>query len=320
VFIFIFFRTSSVSLGFREPTPPGKAPDASDKKSMLTKTRLTHPLANESSWSVVVIFFRMRRTWALLTAFSTMCLLRQGSSFASIYAKEKLGVPGSVASSLFTTYNIASGCAGFFGGFVYDVVPGGKFGIGCFMTALNVLSLLGFLFALSLEMSDSVSLGKLHIFMGIIGFAGVLPTSLPFQVFSMGVGGVKHCAVVVAIFEFVAHFVEAGIDLLTGELLEAENFAAWLGLQCGFAIIGTITMAWFYYIDWKRAPNASSLIAAPDLNTKDKKSIARSMKFAAQQAQTKEEAEKFNKELFASKLAAASGGGSSSNITPGSPA
>ena len=52
--------------------------------------------------------------------------------------------------SAVTTQNIAAACAGLLGGFVYDVIPGGKIGIGVLMTLLNTLHLCGFIFALVL--------------------------------------------------------------------------------------------------------------------------------------------------------------------------
>jgi sugar phosphate permease len=297
VLVFVFFRSSAASLGFRPPTPPGKPKDADSEgsSSLLSRSHLVHPLANESMGSVLWIVVRMRRTWALLGAFCLLCLLRQGSQFASVYARQRLHVASSVSSNLYTTYNIAAACAGLCGGFIYDVVPGGKLGIGVFMTMLNLLNLCGFGFALYLELTETVTMTNLHIFMGVIGFAGVLPVSLPFQVYAMAVGGVKHCAVIVATFEFVAHFVESGIDLLTGELLEQHEFETWLVINVAFAVLGAVCMALFYWLDWRRAPGASTLTAAPDLDIRDKKSIARSLRFAAQQAQTKEDVEAANK-------------------------
>ena len=55
--------------------------------------------------------------------------------------------------------------------------------------------------------------------------------------------------------------------------------------------LGMLAMALFYYLDWSRAPDAKSLVAAPDLNVRSKKSIGRAMLFAAGQAQTKEDIE-----------------------------
>ena len=66
----------------------------------------------------------------VLAAFSLLCLLKQGSSFASVYARGRLGVSSSEASNLYTTYNLASACAGLLGGVLYDVVPHGKAGLG----------------------------------------------------------------------------------------------------------------------------------------------------------------------------------------------
>lgn len=80
---------------------------------------------------------------------------------------------------------------------------------------------------------------------------------------------------------------EAALDLVTGELLEAHEFGVWLLVNVGIGVVGTVSMFLFYYLDWQRAPNASSLTAAPDLDIHDKKSIARSFRFAAQQAETK---------------------------------
>ena len=107
-----------------------------------------------------------------------------------------------------------------------------------------------------------MTMSMLHVWMGIIGFASVLPVSLPFQVYSMAIGGVKHCAMIVGIFEFVSHFVEAGFDLATGELLEEEKFVPWLACNTGFAVLGLLLMATFYWLDWRRAPNASTMTAA----------------------------------------------------------
>jgi len=284
----IFLRPSARSLDFRAPTPPGKESGGS---VLMSKASIAHPLADETSWNVVKITFSMQRTWFLLIAFSSLAMLKGASGFASLYAKTRLGVASAEAATVFTTYNIASAVSGFAGGFLYDLVPGGKAGIGIFMTVLNLLNLLGFVLALILEVTDSTSMGMMHVFMGTIGFASVLPVSLPFQVYAMAVGGVKHCAVIVAMFELFAHFIEAAMDLVTGELLEGEEFGSWLVVNVCFATIGMLSMAAFYYLDWSRASGASSLTAAPDLNTKDKKSIARSLRWAAGQSQTKADVE-----------------------------
>ena len=58
-----------------------------------------------------------------------------------------------------------------------------------------------------------------------------------------------------------------------------------------------------HLFDWRRAPNASSLTAAPDLDTRDKKSIARSLRWAAGQAESAEDVEQYNKERLVSLLA-----------------
>jgi hypothetical protein len=59
-------------------------------------------------------------------------------------------------------------------------------------------------------------------------------------------------------------------------------------------------MAIFYYLDWKRAPLASSLTAAPDLDVHDKRSIARSLRWAAGQAESAEDVERFNQQRLVS--------------------
>jgi sugar phosphate permease len=141
-----------------------------------------HPFAHETTWNVLCILAKSRRTWSLLVGFTLLCLCKNGSHFASVYARNKLHVASSQSSDLNTTYNIAAACAGLIGGVLYDLVPGGKAGIGVFMACLNLLNLGGFAIALVLELTDSVSLGGLHLFMAVIGFASVLPVSLPFQV------------------------------------------------------------------------------------------------------------------------------------------
>ena len=54
--------------------------------------------------------------------------------------------------------------------------------------------------------------------------------------------------------------------------------------------------------DWRRAPKASSLTAAPDLDVTDKRSIARSLRWAAGQAETAEDIECYNKARVVSLL------------------
>ena len=278
----IVFRANANSLGFSEPSPPGQARGASTSK-------LTHPLAKATSWEAFKTFICMPRTWSLMAAFSLLVILKGGAKFASIYAKHKLHATNEQGSYLQTTYAIAATLSGILGGFAYDIVPGGKLGIAAFMSSLNVLNLAGFVFAFISEVSGNVTMGSLYAFMITIGFASVLPVSLVFAIYSMAIGGVKHVGMFVAAFEFVAHFVEAALDLWVGEVLEEEEFGLWLGVNCCIAFLGTSFMALYYYLDWKRAPDAKTLTAAPDLDVHSKKSIGRSMLFAAQQAETSEE-------------------------------
>jgi sugar phosphate permease len=226
-----------------------------------------------------------------MTAFALLVILKGGAKFGSMYAKKSLGASNMQGSSLQMTYSMASVAAGILGGFLYDMVPGGKKGIGALMTAFNLLNFAGWAFVLYLQLTDAVSMASLYIFMSTIGFASVLPVSLVFQVYAMAIGGVKHCGMFTAAFEFVAHFAEAALDLVTGQLLEEQRFDIWIAINTSFAFFGMIAMAIFYYLDWRRAPDAKSLVAAPDLNVRDKKSIGRAMLFAASQAQTKEDIE-----------------------------
>lgn len=231
----VFLRSNAKGMGFSEPTPPGSAKGS--------KSKITHPLAHASTWEAFKSFICMKRTWALMAGFSLLVILKGGAKFASIYAKHKLHATNEQGSMLQTTYAISATLAGICGGFVYDIVPGGKIGIGCLMSGLNVLNLCGFLFAFISEITDSVTMGSLYIFMAIIGFASVLPVSLVFAIYSMAIGGVRHCGTFVAAFEFVAHFTEAALDLWVGEVLENEEFGLWLGVNCCIALAGTIFMA-----------------------------------------------------------------------------
>ena len=149
---------------------------------------------------------------------------------------------------------------------LYDIVPGGKVGIGLLMLSLNLLNLGGFIFALVLEHTDSVSMVALQVFMATVGFASVLPVSLPFQIYSMAIGGVAHCGMLVATFEFFAQCVEAVLDLINGSLLEQKLYGTWLALNVVFAVLGTFFMALFYWLDWRTAPKASVLTAVPSMN------------------------------------------------------
>lgn len=66
--------------------------------------------------------------------------------------------------------------------FIIAIIPVDEFTFVTRNPQLNLVSVAGFAFAYFLEVSDNVSIGKLHFFMAMIGFAGVLPVSLPFQV------------------------------------------------------------------------------------------------------------------------------------------
>lgn len=210
--------------------------------------------------------FSMRRTWALLLAFCLLVLLKSSAKFASIYAKVKLGLSPADATGLFTTYAVASACSGLFGGIAYDVVPGGKVGIGLLMTALNLLNLSGFVYAFIIESRGLVDMYNLQVFMSIVGFAGVLPVSLPFQIYAMAIGGVPHCGMLVATFEGSAMVVEALLDLVIGSLLEQEDFTTWLGVNVALACSGTAFMALFFLLDYRKAPKAPALTAVPSMN------------------------------------------------------
>jgi hypothetical protein len=94
-------------------------------------------------------------------------------------------------------------------GFVYDFVPGGKMGIGLLMTGLNIMNLGGFVFILCLARAGQISMLGLRVFVAIVGFASVIPVSLPFQVYAMAIGGVEHCGMIVAGFELCAQVIEA---------------------------------------------------------------------------------------------------------------
>lgn len=81
----------------------------------MTAPNRPPPLGNEpSSLRALYIISCMRRTWALLLGFTCLVLLKGSAKFASLYAKQKLGVTASQGTTLFTTYAVASvvsGCA-----------------------------------------------------------------------------------------------------------------------------------------------------------------------------------------------------------------
>eukprot|EP00966_Prymnesium_polylepis_P209026 4842441-Prymnesium_polylepis.1 len=57
-----------------------------------------------------------------------------------------------------------------------------KRGIGLLMAALNGVNVLGFILIMVLQATGNVTWGGLYAFVIVIGFASVLPVSLPFQV------------------------------------------------------------------------------------------------------------------------------------------
>eukprot|EP00966_Prymnesium_polylepis_P194371 4506237-Prymnesium_polylepis.1 len=73
-------------------------------------------------------------------------------------------------------------------------------------------------------------------------------------------------------------------QLWLGVILKQREYLTWLLLNVAIAVLGGAFMAAFYYLDWRRAPDASSLISAPRLDVHDKRTIGRAMMFAAAQA------------------------------------
>jgi hypothetical protein len=61
--------------------------------------------------------------------------------------------------------------------------------------------------------------------------------------------------------------IEAAFDLLAGHLLETEQFELWLALNVVLATLGTIFLALFYYLDYRKAPRAPALSAFPSMNS-----------------------------------------------------
>ena len=267
VVFFVFMRSSATSVGFRMPAQPTsgkKGNKRGGEDGPVTAPNRPPPLGNEpSSLRALYIISCMRRTWALLLGFTCLVLLKGSAKFASLYAKQKLGVTASQGTTLFTTYAVASVVSGLCGGFVYDAVPEGKVGIGVLMTSLNLLNLSGFIYALVLEQMDFVTMPLLQVYMFIVGFASVLPVSLPFQIYAMGMGGVEHCGMIVAAFECFALIVESLFDVVIGCLLDQKNFSVWLSLNIVFATLGTAFMALFYILDYRKSPKANVLTSVP---------------------------------------------------------
>jgi len=261
---FVLMRSSAEAVGFRPPTPPGARNSAGSSSS---KDSWQPPLAREpSSLRAVYYALCMRRTWMLVVAFTFLVLCKNASRFTSLYAKLVLQLSPSEASTVYTANAVASLASGLLGGLIYDLLPGGKMGVGVFMTSLNLLNVAAFAWMTWTEAYGEVTLVGLKVFAGIVGFANVLPISLPFQIYAMALGGVEHCGMLVAGFELCAHVTEAAFDLCTGQLLNNGQYGLWLLLNLGFAIVGAAAMAYFYYLDYQRAPSAHSLTAAPSVN------------------------------------------------------
>ena len=84
------------------------------------------------------------------------------------------------------------------------------------MTGFNLLSIAAFTFLLIMELSGKVTMTVLSVFMGFAGFAAVLPVALPFQIYSMAIGGVRHVGLLIAAFELCAQLTLAFLELGTG--------------------------------------------------------------------------------------------------------
>ena len=108
------------------------------------------------------------------------------------------------------------------GGKVYDLLPS-KVHIGMLMTGFNIINTLGFALILFLEATHSVTWLGLYIFMVLIGFASVLPVSLPFQVYAISSGGVRHTGLIISVFELSAQMTGALLELGLGVLLKDKR-------------------------------------------------------------------------------------------------
>jgi len=261
----LLLRPSAKAMGFRVPTPPGK------KKGHEEGSKLSHPMARASMCEMLGGFFGELRTWYLLLSFSLLMCLKQGARFATLYAKEKLDARcDQNGDMLLFAYALSSVVSGVLGGKLYDLILT-KRDIGWMITILNLMNLGGFVYILVLEATDSVTWTGLYIFMIVIGFSSILPASLPFQVYAISRGGVKHTGLLVSIFELAALGTGVLLELGFGGLLKEKNYTKWLLLYLvSAALPGTFFMALFYYEEWKKAPSASNYGSAPILDVEAK--------------------------------------------------
>ena len=113
--------------------------------------------------------------------------------------------------------------------------------------------------------TDELTLAALATIVFVYGLCHPLPLYLPFAVFSMGFGGVRHCATIVCVFELVGLSCASLFQIAVGYLLNNDNYAGWFAAQAVVALIGCIFMWLYFYLDWRRSPLASTLTSAPSL-------------------------------------------------------
>ena len=272
IIFWLFLRSSAEAVGFRRPHPPekqGSGSSGSQQRSSpppgaMRPPRAAHRFEGESVWVVLRELRCTRRFWCLLIGYVALFSSRTATKFLAVFARNELHTSHSTADLLLLLTSLPTMTMLLCGGAAYDFLPS-KAAVAIFFSLLLGGTAISMVALFVLFWTESLSLPALATIVFVYGLCHPLPLYLPFAVFSMGFGGVRHCATIVCVFELIGLTCASLFQITVGVMLSRDDYLGWFACQALIAVVGCGSMQMYFYLDWKRSPTAGTLVSAPSL-------------------------------------------------------
>ena len=273
IIFWLFLRSSAEAVGFRRPHPPEKQSGGSSSQQRSSpppgalrsaSRRDAHRFEGESVWVVLRELRCTRRFWCLLIGYVALFSSRTATKFLAVFARNELHTSHSTADLLLLLTSLPTMTMLLCGGAAYDFLPS-KAAVAIFFSLLLGGTAVSMVALFVLFWTESLSLPALATIVFVYGLCHPLPLYLPFAVFSMGFGGVRHCATIVCIFELIGLTCASLFQITVGVMLSRDDYLGWFACQALIAVVGCSSMQMYFYLDWRRSPTAGTLVSAPSL-------------------------------------------------------
>jgi len=269
VIFWFFLRSSAEAVGFRRPHPPekqGSGANGNQQRSSgaMRPSKAAHRFEGESVWVVLRELRCTRRFWCLLLGYVALFSSRTATKFLAVFARNELHTSHSTADLLLLLTSLPTMTMLLCGGAAYDFLPS-KAAVAIFFSVLLGGTAVSMVALFVLFWMESLSLPALATIVFVYGLCHPLPLYLPFAVFSMGFGGVRHCATIVCVFALFGLTCASLFQITVGIMLSRDDYLGWFACQALIAVVGCCSMQMYFYLDWRRSPTAGTLVSAPSL-------------------------------------------------------